>query len=151
MNRSTPGLPVHHQLPEFTHLEQHKVGSSLTPNRGGRFNKGLAATGQTHHTHLHVRAPPHDIITARTPAGPDREPHFTPFFYCSGVGKPLSNHVPPAVLPRCEEAVLTPWTRGSPSQEQALCECGKQPPVSDGPFQGHPQGSRQTDINSPLI
>ena len=28
MNRSTPGLPVHHQLPEFTeaHIQDHKAG-----------------------------------------------------------------------------------------------------------------------------
>ena len=24
MNRSTPGLPVHHQLPEFTHIHAHQ-------------------------------------------------------------------------------------------------------------------------------
>ena len=27
MNRSTPGLPVHHQLPEFTHV--HQVGDAI--------------------------------------------------------------------------------------------------------------------------
>ena len=26
MNRSTPGLPVHHQLPEFTQTHMHQVG-----------------------------------------------------------------------------------------------------------------------------
>ena len=26
MNRSTPGLPVHHQLPEFTQTHIHRVG-----------------------------------------------------------------------------------------------------------------------------
>ena len=26
MNRSTPGLPVHHQLPEFTQTYVHRVG-----------------------------------------------------------------------------------------------------------------------------
>ena len=26
MNRSTPGLPVHHQLPEFTQTHVHQVG-----------------------------------------------------------------------------------------------------------------------------
>ena len=29
MNRSTPGLPVHHQLPEFTQTHVHRVGSHL--------------------------------------------------------------------------------------------------------------------------
>ena len=32
MNRSTPGLPVHHQLPEFTQAHVHRVSaSSVTP------------------------------------------------------------------------------------------------------------------------
>ena len=29
MNRSTPGLPVHHHLPEFTHTHVHRVGDAI--------------------------------------------------------------------------------------------------------------------------
>ena len=29
MNRSTPGLPVHHQLPEFTQTHVHPVGDAI--------------------------------------------------------------------------------------------------------------------------
>ena len=29
MNRSTPGLPVHHQLPEFTQTQLHRVGDAI--------------------------------------------------------------------------------------------------------------------------
>ena len=29
MNRSTPGLPVHHQVPEFTHTHVHRVGDAI--------------------------------------------------------------------------------------------------------------------------
>ena len=29
MNRSTPGLPVHHQLPEFTQTHAHRVGDTI--------------------------------------------------------------------------------------------------------------------------
>ena len=29
MNRSTPGLPVHHQLPEFTQTRVHRVGDAI--------------------------------------------------------------------------------------------------------------------------
>ena len=32
MNRSTPGLPVHHQLPEFTHIHVHRVGDAIQPS-----------------------------------------------------------------------------------------------------------------------
>ena len=32
MNRSTPGLPVHHQLPEFTQTHVHRVGDAIHPS-----------------------------------------------------------------------------------------------------------------------
>ena len=31
MNRSTPGLPVHHQLPEFTQTHVHRVSDAIKP------------------------------------------------------------------------------------------------------------------------
>ena len=31
MNRSTPGLPVHHQLQEFTQTHMHRVGDAIQP------------------------------------------------------------------------------------------------------------------------
>ena len=32
MNCSTPGLPVHHQLPEFTQAHIHQVGDAIQPS-----------------------------------------------------------------------------------------------------------------------
>ena len=32
MNLSTPGLPVHHQLPEFTQTHDHRVGDAIQPS-----------------------------------------------------------------------------------------------------------------------
>ena len=32
MNRSTPGLPVHHQLPGFTQAHVHRVGDAVQPS-----------------------------------------------------------------------------------------------------------------------
>ena len=32
MNRSTPGLSVHHQLPEFTQTHIHQVGDAIQPS-----------------------------------------------------------------------------------------------------------------------
>ena len=29
LNRSTPGLPVHHQLPEFTQTQVHRVSDAI--------------------------------------------------------------------------------------------------------------------------
>ena len=32
MNRSTPGLPVHYQLPEFTQIHVHRVSDAIQPS-----------------------------------------------------------------------------------------------------------------------
>ena len=32
MNRSMPGLPVHHQHPEFTQTDVHRVGDAIQPS-----------------------------------------------------------------------------------------------------------------------
>ena len=32
MNLSTPGLPVHHQLPEFTQIHVHRVSDAIQPS-----------------------------------------------------------------------------------------------------------------------
>ena len=32
MNCSTPGLPVHHQLPEFTQTQLHQVSDAVQPS-----------------------------------------------------------------------------------------------------------------------
>ena len=32
MNRSMPGLPVHHQLPEFTQTHVHRVSDTIQPS-----------------------------------------------------------------------------------------------------------------------
>ena len=32
MNRSTPGLPVHHQLPKFTQTHVHRVSDAIQPS-----------------------------------------------------------------------------------------------------------------------
>ena len=32
MDHSRPGLPVHHQLPEFTQIHVHRVGEAIQPS-----------------------------------------------------------------------------------------------------------------------
>ena len=32
MNRRTPGLPLHHQLPKFTQTHVHSVGDAIQPS-----------------------------------------------------------------------------------------------------------------------
>ena len=43
MNRSTPGLPIHHQLPEFTQTHVHQVDDAVQPwnNRLLQIGKGV--------------------------------------------------------------------------------------------------------------
>ena len=42
MNRSTPGLPVHHQLREFTQTCVHRVSDAIQPDVQARFKKRQA-------------------------------------------------------------------------------------------------------------
>ena len=37
MNRSTPGLPVHHQLPEFTQTQVHRVSDAIQPSHRPKY------------------------------------------------------------------------------------------------------------------
>ena len=42
MNRSTPGLPVHNQLPEFTQIRVHRVGDAIQPSHPLSFPSAAA-------------------------------------------------------------------------------------------------------------
>ena len=42
MNRSTPSLPVHHQLPEFTQTHVHRVRDAIQPSHPLPFPSPLA-------------------------------------------------------------------------------------------------------------
>ena len=41
VNRSTPGLPVHHQLPEFTQTHAHRVRDAIQPSHPLSSHSGL--------------------------------------------------------------------------------------------------------------
>ena len=45
MNNSKPGLPVHHQLPEFTQTHVHQVGDAIQPSHSLLSLSPLAASG----------------------------------------------------------------------------------------------------------
>ena len=49
MNRSTPGLPVHHQLPEFTQTHVHRVGDAIQPSHPLSFPSPSALNPSQHH------------------------------------------------------------------------------------------------------
>ena len=48
MNRSTPGLPVHHQLPEFTETHVHRVSDAIQPSHPPSSPSPLAPNPSQH-------------------------------------------------------------------------------------------------------
>ena len=48
MNCSTPGLPVHHQLPEFTQTHVHRVGDAIQPSHPLSFPSPPAPSPSQH-------------------------------------------------------------------------------------------------------
>ena len=56
MNHSTPGLPVHHQLPEFTQTHAHRVGDAIQPSHPvvpfSSCPQSLPASGSFQMSHL---------------------------------------------------------------------------------------------------
>ena len=62
MNCSTPGLPVHHQLPEFTQTLVHRVGDGIQPSHPGSSPSPPAPNPSQHQSlynesTLHIRWP----------------------------------------------------------------------------------------------
>ena len=51
MNRSTPGLPVHRQLPEFTQTHVHRVGDAIQPSHP-QSSRSAPALKLSHHQGL---------------------------------------------------------------------------------------------------
>ena len=48
MNRSTPDLPVHHQLPEFTQINVHRVNDAIQPSHPLSSSSPLAPNPSQH-------------------------------------------------------------------------------------------------------
>ena len=53
MNRSTPGLPVHHQLPEFTQTHVHRVRDAIHPSHPLSSPSPLAPNPSQHQSLSH--------------------------------------------------------------------------------------------------
>ena len=50
MNHSTPGLPVHHQLPEFTQTHGHRVSDAIHPSHPLSSPSAPALNPSQHHS-----------------------------------------------------------------------------------------------------
>ena len=57
MHRSTPGLPVHHQLLEFTQTHVHRVGDAIQPSHPLSSPSPPAPNPSQHQSTLHMRWP----------------------------------------------------------------------------------------------
>ena len=55
MNHSTPGLPVPHQLPEFTQTHVHRVSDAIQPSHPLSSPSPLALNPSQHHRTMHKR------------------------------------------------------------------------------------------------
>ena len=78
VNRSTPGLPVHHQLPEFTQTHVHWVSDAIqqshplsspsppAPNPSQHQSLYQWVNSSHTHTHTHIHTHTHQIITFYT-------------------------------------------------------------------------------------
>ena len=78
MNRSTPGLPVHRQLPEFTQTHIHLVSDAIQPSHPLSFPSPLAPNPSQHQSlfqwvALHIRWPKYWSFS------------FSPSSECSGM------------------------------------------------------------------
>jgi len=56
MNRSTPGLPVHHQLPEFAQTHVHWIGDAIQPSHPVSSSSPPAPNPSQHQGLLHLKS-----------------------------------------------------------------------------------------------
>ena len=61
MNRSTPGLPVHHQLPEFTQTHVHRVSDAIQPSHPLSSPSPPAPNPSQHHSLLQCVNSSHEV------------------------------------------------------------------------------------------
>ena len=61
MNCSTPGLPVHHQLPEFTQTHVHRVSDAIQPSHPLLSPFPLAPNPSQHQSHFQWVNSSHEV------------------------------------------------------------------------------------------
>ena len=61
MNRSTPGLPVHHHLPEFTQTHVHRVCDAIQPSHPGSSPSPPAPNPSQHQSLLQWVKSSHEV------------------------------------------------------------------------------------------
>ena len=61
MDHSTPGLPVHHQLPEFTQTHVHQVGDTIQPSHPLSFPSPPALNLSQHQGLFHWVSSSHQV------------------------------------------------------------------------------------------
>ena len=62
MNCSTPGLPIHHQLPKFTETNVHRVGDAIQPSHPLSSPSPPAFSLSQHHSLFKWVSSPHQVV-----------------------------------------------------------------------------------------
>ena len=79
MNRSTPGLPVHHQLPEFTQIHVHQVSDAIQPSHPLSSPSPPAPNSSQHQSLFQWVNSSHEVFTDLLPkTGKDEVKGYTP-------------------------------------------------------------------------
>ena len=82
MNHSTPGLPVHHHLPEFTQTHIHRVGDAIQPSHPLSSPFPPAPNPSQHQSLFQCRRPWFNSWVGKIPWRRERLP--TPVFWPGG-------------------------------------------------------------------
>ena len=91
MNGGTPGLPIHHKLPEFTQTHIHRVGDAIQPSDEIPFSscpQSFPASGSFQMSQLFTSGVQSIGVTASTSALPMNTQDWSPLGWL--VGSPCS-------------------------------------------------------------
>ena len=88
MNRSTPGLPVHHHLPEFTQTQVHRVSDANQPSHPLSFPSPPAPNPSQHQSPFQWVSSSHDVakvleFQSHSQFSDNYQPHYEKAWYRS--------------------------------------------------------------------
>ena len=78
MNRSMPGLPVHHQLPEFTQTQVHRVSDAIQPSHPLSSPSPLAPNPSQHQSLFQWVNSSHEVASAQPSSQSNSHIHTWP-------------------------------------------------------------------------
>ena len=132
MNCSTPGLPVHHQLPEFTQTHVHRVGDAIQPSHP-LLSPSPPAPSPSQYQKVKVKSLSHVRLFATLWTVAHQAPPSMGFSrqeYWSGVPFLSPGDLPdPGIKPRSpalQAGALTSEPPGKPTDDHYIYYCGQE-------------------------